>query len=123
MGTHSTLTGHGNVSARAARLPSLRLGDTHIRDVTVSLIEAPAALREVRLGMTVLLRYESVCFAWKEMRLHLGNLGPCTDGLQPHHATVSPWCAPFIEVAPQEEDDPVASDTAYAHWKRASPRS
>ncbi len=35
------------------------------------------------LGMTFLLRYPALCFAWDEQRLHLGTLGPCADGVEP----------------------------------------
>ena len=34
------------------------------------------------LGMSMLLQYDSVCFAWKEQRLYLGELGPCAEGLE-----------------------------------------
>ena len=129
VGTNTMSTRYGNVFSRAARLPNLRLGNTSHHDVTVSAIEADAAMRGVQLGMTVLLRYKSVCFAWKEMRLHLGDLGPCAGGAEPHQAILSPWFIPFVEVASQEENAIAASyavengSHAYARWKRASSQS
>ena len=112
-----------DISTRAVRLPSLHLGHSHFRDVTVTLIEANPELRDVLLGMTVLLRYKSVCFAWKEKRLYLGDLGPCAHGIKPNHAIVSPWFLPFVEVRTQHQDLSKTSDLPYAHWKRATSQS
>ena len=117
VGANLTLNRHGNVATRTARLPGLQLGNTQFQDVAVSLIEADPALSDVILGMTVLLRYESVCFAWKEQRLHLGDLGPCRRGAEPHHAILSPWYLPVIEVGDQVQDVSEASDLPYARWK------
>lgn len=36
------------------------------------------------IGMNLLLQYEEVCFAWEEGKLHLGDLGPCEDGVISH---------------------------------------
>jgi hypothetical protein len=42
------------------------------------------------LGMDVLLRHGSACFAWTDGTLHLGRRGPCSDGVEPFDAHLEP---------------------------------
>ena len=54
----------------------------------------PAAARDedmgyVNVGMNALLRYPQVCFSWSDATLHLGQLGPCSDGEQPFAASLT----------------------------------
>lgn len=57
----------------------------------------PDPLRAV-LGMTMLLRYDAVCFAWEERRLYLGVLGPCAGGAVPFDAYLSGSLTPRATV-------------------------
>ncbi|MCY4129253.1 MAG: hypothetical protein OXG15_08445, partial [Gammaproteobacteria bacterium] len=54
------------------------------------------------LGMSLLLLYDSVCFAWKERRLYLGELGPCADGLAVS-AALSGRSELYIEIGTEYE--------------------
>ncbi|MDE0038169.1 MAG: pepsin/retropepsin-like aspartic protease family protein [Gammaproteobacteria bacterium] len=42
------------------------------------------------LGMDMLLRYRSACFAWSDGTLHLGRTGPCAHGVSPYGARLDP---------------------------------
>ena len=42
----------------------------------------PAELENL-IGMNLLMQYDKVCFDWAGNKLHLGNLGPCTGGVEP----------------------------------------
>ena len=44
---------------------------------------APADVGNL-IGMNLLLQYEKVCFDWEGKKLHLGELGPCENGVKPY---------------------------------------
>ncbi|MCY3840181.1 MAG: retropepsin-like aspartic protease [Gammaproteobacteria bacterium] len=51
------------------------------------------------LGMDMLLRYRSACFAWSDGTLHLGRTGPCAHGVSPYGARLDPRSnKPFVLV-------------------------
>ena len=53
------------------------------------------------VGMNVLLRYSQVCFSWRNMRLHLGNLGPCSEGVEPYQgAALRLGSIPTVRIRP-----------------------
>jgi len=75
--------------ATPARLTSLRVGRTVHQPFALDVSDNDLLWdhhpipQNGNLGMTFLLRYPAVCFAWDEQRLHLGTLGPCVDGVEP----------------------------------------
>jgi hypothetical protein len=76
--------------AAIARLSRLSLGRSRHHDVRFDVQGVPSMghpypLRAL-LGMSTLLRYEAVCFAWDERRIYLGGLGPCAAGLEAYDA-------------------------------------
>ena len=72
------------------KLDELRLGRTLHRQVRFDVGEPLSVDHPFpnlsAIGMNVLLRYEAVCFAWDELRLYLGSLGPCAGGAEPYDA-------------------------------------
>lgn len=90
---------------RLIRLPSLQVGDAAFKDVLALVSERGEG---TILGTNILMRYRSVCFAWSERRLHLGDLGPCARGAQPHSAFISPLFALNLEVPARDvpSDEP-----------------
>lgn len=79
-------------TSRPARVASLRVGRTlhqpfglNVSDDELLYDREPIP-KNGNLGMTLLLRYPAVCFAWDEQRLHLGALGPCAEGIEPNDA-------------------------------------
>ena len=53
------------------------------------------------LGVLSLLRHDAVCFDWQGLRVHLGELGPCSVGgrLEARRGLVhSTWLVPLVEV-------------------------
>ena len=65
------------------------------------------------LGMDLLLRHDSACFAWAQSTLYLGRLGPCADGVTPYGARLdSPSLRPVMRVpATDGTTVPVLVDT------------
>ena len=77
------------------RLPSLQASGAEFRD-TLALVSDREG--STILGMNILMRYRSVCFAWTQRTLHLGELGPCAKGAQPHSAFIAPKFSLHLEV-------------------------
>lgn len=50
------------------------------------------------LGMNILLRYPAVCFSWRDLTLHLGQIGPCVAGEMPFEAELHSAGMPVIQV-------------------------
>ena len=50
------------------------------------------------VGMNVLLRYGTVCFAWDEQRLYLGDPGPCARGTEPYEAWLTGYLSIHVRV-------------------------
>lgn len=98
-------TWHGKEIADTFRGPDIRIGAAVFEDVLLNIdktkyeTKAGDDMRAERtVGMNVLLRYDSVCFAWSERELHLGDLGPCSQGVQPYSAYISPYFIPRLEI-------------------------
>ena len=78
--------------SKPASVASLRVGRTLHQPFGLNVIDHGLLFghyptsRNGNLGMTFLLTYAAVCFAWDEHRLHLGALGPCAHGAQPYDA-------------------------------------
>ena len=76
------------LAATPARLTSLRVGRTVHQPFALDVSDNDLLWdhhpipQNGNLGMTFLLRFPAVCFAWDEQRLHLGTLGPCADGVE-----------------------------------------
>lgn len=78
-----------------ARIGALRIGSNLRRQARFD-IETPRypgfgwldhpRVVDALIGMTELLRYSAVCFAWEERRLYLGELGPCGAGAHAYDA-------------------------------------
>ena len=66
----------GIVEAPLVRIRTLRLGDATFRRVAAHL----GVVSSNVVGMTVLLRYDAVCFDWVREELVLGSLGRCAGG-------------------------------------------
>ncbi|MDE0443770.1 MAG: retropepsin-like aspartic protease, partial [Gammaproteobacteria bacterium] len=60
------------------------------------------------LGMDVLLRYGSVCFAWLDGTLHLGRPGPCAHGVSPYVARLDPESNKPVVLVPGSDDATVS---------------
>ena len=53
------------------------------------------------VGMNALLRYSKVCFSWPNKRLHLGALGPCSEGEEPYQgAALRLGSIPTVQIRP-----------------------
>ncbi len=50
------------------------------------------------IGMNALIRFEAMCFSWRDEVLHLGELGPCGEGVQPHRAWLSGTATPMVAI-------------------------
>ena len=50
------------------------------------------------IGMNALIRFEAVCFSWRDEVLHLGELGPCGEGERPHRAWLSGAVTPVVAI-------------------------
>ena len=74
--------------AKTGLLRVIQIGDESYQNILIYALPSDVFVdRQINanldvLGMNVLLQYDSVCFAWKEQRLYLGQLGPCADGLK-----------------------------------------
>ena len=75
------------------------------------------------LGMDILLRHGSVCFAWAESTLYLGRLGPCEGGAAPYGARLEPSSQRPVILVPATDGTtvPVLIDTGARnnHCKRS----
>ena len=75
------------------------------------------------LGMDVLLRHGSACFAWSDSTLHLGRMGPCEGGLTPFGARLDPTSMKLVMLVPATEGTSISVvvDTAARdnHCKRS----
>lgn len=110
------------------RLPKLQLGRTVISDILVARVyyedgyedkqphplfsglpweESEEGATTVLLGMNALIHRRAVCFAWKESKLYLGDLGPCAGGIQPYGASVAGLLSPRVEAWPVGDAQPI----------------
>ena len=75
------------------------------------------------VGMDMLLRYRSACFAWSDGTLHLGRLGPCKGGFTPYGARLGLRSThpTILAPAPDGTTTPVLVDTGSRdnHCKRS----
>ncbi len=107
------LTRQGRLSGLVERLGTSRevhgpYGRAWLRDALVhefsvgrfrvgSMAAAVAQLDVSAVGMNVLLRFPAVCFSWESQVLHLGDLGPCTEGITSLGARLS-GSSPVLEL-------------------------
>ena len=84
-------TFEGGVKGRIFRVPNpVSLEDVEYSNAIAVVLKRnalpyPMPVRHDRfavLGQSLLLRHERLCFDWREERLHLGELGPCADGIE-----------------------------------------
>lgn len=93
------VTWHGKKVIDTLRGPDIRIGAAVFEGILLGVDETmPDMGAEALVGMNILLRYDSVCFAWNERELHLGDLGPCRQGKQPYSAYISPFFVPRLEI-------------------------
>ena len=97
--TGRSLTAYGVEPVSTIRIPRLGVGNDTLTHVLADLLPIDPGRGELILGMNILLQYRSVCFAWTERKLYLGNIGPCVAGAQPFNGVISAHFTPHLLVS------------------------
>lgn len=90
-------------------LREIRIGETSFHNMLVVLLPPEIFGSEQAIGnldvfgMSMLMLYDSVCFAWEQKRLYLGDLGPCVDGVEVP-AEYSGRGELYVRISTQHED-------------------
>ena len=107
---------------RLVLLRDLELGSVS-EDRVLGVAYEEASWKFLALGMDILLRHGSACFAWAQSTLYLGRLGPCEGGATPFDARLEPSSLKPVMLVPASDGTtvPVLVDTGARdnHCKRS----